>query len=86
MANLLFLKPSTTYAAYRWKAFHDAIKQAYPHLKIIATTRPVTVLDPPEEYSSFRVSLSFYTFFEEPLTVSFITRIFFSRQTRLPNS
>ncbi|KAL7416842.1 glycoside hydrolase superfamily [Mrakia frigida] len=56
VGNEDFIIPApTTYAAYRWKAFHDAIKQAYPHLKIIATTRPVTVLDPPEEYTDRHV-------------------------------
>ena len=47
--------PLQSYQAYRWKAFHDAIKSAWPELKILATTQPITVLDPPEEYSDRHV-------------------------------
>ncbi|KAF8079161.1 glycoside hydrolase [Lyophyllum atratum] len=36
----------TSYAAYRWKAFVDAISAKYPHLEFIATTLPSTALDP----------------------------------------
>lgn len=36
----------TRYAAYRWKAFVDAISAKYPHLEFIATTLPETALDP----------------------------------------
>lgn len=56
----------TTYAAYRWRAFHDAIKTTYPHLKIIATTRPVTTLDPPEEYSSSSFTILHRLLFTAP--------------------
>ncbi|MBV9048719.1 MAG: hypothetical protein JOY58_10655 [Solirubrobacterales bacterium] len=43
------LDPSGTYNAYRYPIFYDAIKAAYPRLKIVATapvsSRPVEILD-----------------------------------------
>lgn len=47
-----------SYVAYRWKTYHDAIAAAWPNLKLIATTRPETTLDPKEEYCQSRISLS----------------------------
>ncbi|KAG6812633.1 hypothetical protein H0H92_001716 [Tricholoma furcatifolium] len=35
-----------SYAAYRWKAFVDAISAKYPQMEFIATTLPSTALDP----------------------------------------
>ncbi|KAF5385088.1 hypothetical protein D9615_001064 [Tricholomella constricta] len=44
-----------SYAAYRWKAFVDAIGAKYPHLECIATTLPSTALDPPYKKIDFHM-------------------------------
>ncbi|KAL7416621.1 glycoside hydrolase family 51 protein [Mrakia frigida] len=54
IGNEDFFEPDS-YAAYRWAAYESAISAAWPDLKLIATTQPVTVLDPPEEYSDRHV-------------------------------
>jgi alpha-L-arabinofuranosidase len=49
IGNEDFLDPSGSYQAYRYAAFYDALKAAYPTLQLIATasvtSRPMDVLD-----------------------------------------
>ncbi|GLB43574.1 putative alpha-L-arabinofuranosidase C-terminus [Lyophyllum shimeji] len=44
-----------SYAAYRWKAFVDAIGAKYPRLEFLATTLPSTALDPPYRRIDFHM-------------------------------